>query len=114
MQTEPTNHQNTPPFPLFHTLKAQITPILKREHIKKAALFGSVVRNELRKNSDIDILVQLPADISLLDFIGIKLDLEEILERKVDLVDYDAIKPALKKHILAEQVIIYENHSIQD
>lgn len=69
-------------------------------------MFGSLIRGELRKDSDIDVLVEIEDDISLLDFVGIKLEIEEALGRKVDLVEYSTIKPLLKERILSEQVEI--------
>jgi hypothetical protein len=87
-------------------LKRQIIPILTRYGVKKAGLFGSCVRGELREDSDIDILVELASDLSLLDFIKIKLDLEDTLGRRIDLVEYSTIKPRLKERILKEQLAI--------
>ncbi len=88
-------------------IKRKILPILKRFGVKKAALFGSVVRGEARSDSDIDILVEIERDdISLLDFVGLKLDLEEALGKKVDLVEYKTIKPLLRERILSEQKVI--------
>ncbi|MGP8023664.1 MAG: nucleotidyltransferase family protein [Methanobacterium sp.] len=87
-------------------IKHKILPILKIYNIKKAGLFGSLVRGELQKDSDIDILVEIKGDISLLEFVGIKLEIEEALGRKVDLVEYAAIKPLLRDNILKEQVAI--------
>ncbi len=43
----------------------------------------------MREDSDIDILVEIEKDISLLDFVGLKLEIEEALGRKVDLVEYN-------------------------
>ena len=60
----------------------------------------------MKADSDIDILVEIGKDISLLDFVGLKLELEEVLENKVDLVEYKTIKPLLKERILKEQVMI--------
>ena len=85
-------------------IKQKILPILKEHNIKKAGLFGSCVRGEMRKDSDIDVLVEIEDDISLLDFVGIKLEIEEALKRKVDLVEYSTIKPLLKEKIIKEQV----------
>ncbi len=45
--------------------------------------------------------------MGLLEFVGIKLELEDKLRKKVDLVEYRAIKPRLKDRILAEEVRIY-------
>jgi len=44
--------------------------------------------------------------LNLLDFVALKLELEDILGRKVDLVEFDTIKPRLKDRILKEQVVI--------
>ena len=87
-------------------LKRKILPILQRYGAKRAGLFGSYVRGDMREDSDIDILVEIEKDISLLDFVGLKLDIEEALGLKVDLVEYNTIKPLLKERILKEQVVI--------
>ncbi len=76
-----------------------IIPVLKKNRASRAALFGSVVTGTFDDDSDIDILVELDDSLSLLDYIGIILELEEKLGRKVDLVEYDSIKPSLKKEI---------------
>ena len=83
-----------------------ILPILQRYGVSKAALFGSVVKDQARPDSDIDILVQIENDISLLDFVGLKLELEQILKANVDVVEYDTIKPLLRETILKEQQVI--------
>ncbi len=44
--------------------------------------------------------------MSLLDFVGLKLELEEVIGRKVDLGEYDAIKPIIKEQILKEEVSV--------
>ena len=65
-----------------------------------------MAKGEAKISSDVDILVEIKSDMSLLDFIGIKMELEEALKMKVDLVEYDTIKPIIKERILAQQVII--------
>lgn len=87
-------------------IKRKILPILQRYEVKRVGLFGSCVREEMRGDSDIDILVEIEKDISLLDFVGLKLEIEEALGKKVDLVEYNTIKPLLRERILSEQVII--------
>lgn len=88
-------------------IKEKIVPILKRYGIKKAGVFGSLVRGEAREDSDLDILVEIERDdISLLDFVGIKLELEEALDRRVDLAEYCTIKPLIRERILREEVPI--------
>lgn len=87
-------------------IRKKILPILQRYEVKRVGLFGSCVRGEIKEDSDIDILVEIGKDISLLDFVGIKIEIEETLGRKVDLVEYSTIKPLLKERILNEQVVI--------
>lgn len=85
-------------------LESKIIPVLKRHDVAEAGLFGSVVRGRVRKSSDIDILVKFKGKKSLLDLVGLKLDLEETLRRKVDVVEYPAIHPFIRKRVLREQV----------
>ena len=84
-------------------IKEKIRPILEKYGIRKAGVFGSIARGEVTAN-DVDLLVKINQKISLLDFIGIQQELEDKLNMKVDLVEYDSLKPALKKDILKEEV----------
>ena len=91
----------------INEIKRKVLPILRKYNLKKAGIFGSIARGELREDSDVDILVEIERDdLSLLDFVGIKLELEAALGRKVDLVEYDTIKPLLRERILAEEIPI--------
>ena len=88
-------------------LKKKIIPILVKNDVRRAAIFGSYARNEAKKNSDVDILIEYKNDDkSLLDLVGLKLELEEQLKRKVDLLTYDSIHHLIKKQILEGQKII--------
>jgi len=88
--------------------KDKIVPIIKKYHISKASLFGSIITRTMHAESDIDILVQLPEKATLFDILGVKVDLEAQLGRKVDIVEYEGIKPSLKNNILSHQVLIYQ------
>ncbi|KKR67126.1 MAG: Nucleotidyltransferase [Microgenomates group bacterium GW2011_GWA2_40_6] len=88
-------------------ISAKIIPVLKSQGVIKAAFFGSVSRGEAKQNSDIDILVDFGEKKSLLDFVGLQLDLEEILHQKVDLLTYNSINPLLRDIILKDQKVIY-------
>ena len=83
-------------------IKSQIKPILKKYGIKKAGIFGSYARGESVVN-DLDLLVKIDKKMSLLKFIGIQQELEDELGMKVDLVEYKALKPALKEDILRDE-----------
>ncbi len=84
-----------------------ILRIFKRNHVKRAGIFGSFASESDSAYNDIDLLVELPDGCSLFDFIAIKQVLEDQLKLNVDLVEYKAIKPALRERILAEEVRIY-------
>ncbi len=90
---------------MIEELKLKIIKILKKNKIKKAGIFGSYVRGEQKKNSDIDVIIE-PARGMGLEFIGVKLELENKLGRKIDLVTYKGIHPFLKKRILNEEIRI--------
>ena len=87
-------------------IKVKIIPVLRRYDVRKAAIFGSFVKGEERKDSDIDILVEFKGEKSLLDLAGLKIELEETLQRKVDVLTYNSLHPLLKDKILHEQKVI--------
>ena len=87
----------------------ELKPTLKDQFkVKSIGIFGSYVRGEEGKGSDLDILVDFEeeAKLSLLDFIGLENYLSERLEVKVDLVEREALKPGIGKHILGELIEI--------
>ena len=88
-------------------IKKSIEPILKKYDISQAGIFGSYANESQNSDSDIDILVKINSKISLLDFVRIKLEIEDKLNKNIDLVEYASIKPRLKKRILNEEVRIY-------
>jgi len=87
-------------------IENKILPVLRKYHVRRASLFGSVVRGEMTEESDIDLLVELPEIASLLDLAGLKIDIEELLGRNVDVLTYDSLHPLLRDRILNEQVAI--------
>ncbi|MEA1957402.1 MAG: nucleotidyltransferase family protein [Euryarchaeota archaeon] len=95
---------------LSERIKEKILPILKKYGVKKAALFGSFARGEQKPDSDIDILVKFKdrENKTLLDLVGLELELVDVLNRKVDVLTYNSIHPLLKDYILKEQVVFYE------
>ena len=87
-------------------IKKKIMPILKKNKVVRAGIFGSYARGEQKKNSDVDILVEIKKRISLFDFAGIKIELEEKLVKKVDLVEYKIINPRIRENIINSEVRI--------
>ena len=93
---------------LNEILKEYKEELRKRYGVKEIGIFGSYVREEERKESDIDILIELApdADLGLLKFINIENYLSDILGVKVDLVMKSALKPRIGKHILKEVIYL--------
>lgn len=93
------------------SIRLKILPILKKQGIKKAAIFGSFARGQERPESDIDLLLQFKNVPSLLEMADLKLKLEKKVGRKFDLLTYDGVNTSLRKIVLDEQKIIYEKRS---
>ena len=90
-------------------VKLKITPILSRYGIKRAAIFGSVARGEARPDSDVDLLVKIgKLPFGIWGFVGLKQDLEQALDKKVDVISEAAINPLLEKKIRGDLTSIYE------
>jgi predicted nucleotidyltransferase len=89
----------------LESLKPDLTENFK---VKSVGVFGSYVRGEEKKGSDLDVLVEFEdsAKLSLLDFVRLENFLSEKLGVKVDLVEKNTLKPRIGKHILEEVVNI--------
>ncbi len=87
-------------------LTPRIRQLLRRHAVKRAAFFGSVARGVATAKSDIDIVVELGKNKTLLDLIGLKRDLEEKLGKKVDVVTYGSLRPRFRERVLADEVPI--------
>ena len=90
----------------INRMKEIIVRILKKHGIKKAGIFGSYVRGEQKKNSDVDILIEPTKEMSLLDVVGIEFELKSKLKRDIDLITYGGLYHLLKEKILNEEVRI--------
>ena len=88
---------------------AKLAELCGRYQVAELALFGSAARGESRPDSDIDLLVQFQpsAQIGLLDYAGLMLDLAALLGRKVDLVSKNGLKPFIRDSILSEARPLY-------
>jgi hypothetical protein len=79
-------------------------PGLQTHSVRELWLFGSVARGDARDASDVDLLVDFTAPVTLFEFLRLQRHLESVLGRKVDLVTRDALKPQLRDRILGEAV----------
>ena len=90
--------------------RKKIAAFARRWQVTEFSLFGSVLRDDFRPDSDVDVLVTFApeAGISLFDLVQMKIDLEKIFRRSVDLVEKDALEnPFRKREILRTAQVIY-------
>ena len=87
----------------------KLADLCRRYCVRELSFFGSAAREEMRPDSDIDMLVEfLPdADIDLVDYAGLMLDLSHLLGRKVDLVSKNGLKPLIRASVLEEARLLY-------
>ena len=90
----------------MQSVREKIIDILRRNDVRRASFFGSIVRGEMTEQSDVDLLVEFEGRKSLLDLAHLKNELEDKLNRRVDVLTYRSIHPLLKERIMAEQVPI--------
>ncbi len=86
--------------------KDTIVRVLQEHGVVRAAVFGSVAREESQEESDLDLVIEFQGDKTLLDLVAVKLDLEDVLGRRVDVLTYSALHPLLRQRVVKEQVVI--------
>jgi hypothetical protein len=89
---------------LLQQNRRQVLEIAAGHGARNVRLFGSVARGEATETSDLDLLIEMAPERTLLDVIAIKQDLEELLGCKVDVVTEAAISPYLRDKVLHEAV----------
>jgi len=87
----------------------KIVSFCQRNHIKELSLFGSAIRDDFGLDSDVDVLVEFEPDaqIDLIQFSGMRLELIELFGREVDLVTKSALKPLIKNEVLSSREVVY-------
>jgi predicted nucleotidyltransferase len=90
-------------------IKYQINHFFSSKPVLRAYLFGSEARNESEENSDIDIMVELDYSKPIgLEFVKMQLELEDLLNKKVDLVSSRGISKYIQPYINQDKILIYE------
>jgi len=84
--------------------RAEIISIAERNGGRKVRIFGSVARGDSRVDSDVDFLIELEPERSLLDIVAIKQDLEDLLQMKVDVVTESAVSPYIRRDIVRQAI----------
>ncbi|HMT10974.1 MAG TPA: nucleotidyltransferase family protein [Ignavibacteria bacterium] len=88
-------------------LYSEIAEFLKSKGATKVAVFGSYVRNEETKDSDIDLIVTLPDNVSLMKFVRIERELSDKIGKRVELLTEEYIGPYLINSVRSEMKILY-------
>jgi len=90
--------------------KELLETICQKWNIVELAVFGSVLRSDFNEKSDVDVLVKFgeTSEISLLDIVEIKSELENLFKREVDVLELQAVKnPFRRKNILSNVEVLY-------
>lgn len=92
--------------------REKIAEFCRRRHIRKLSLFGSVLRDDFRPDSDVDVLVEFAPEArhSLFDFVHIQNELGTLFGHQVDLVDRAGLRNPFRRYeILRTQQVIFES-----
>ena len=88
-----------------------IIAFCRYHQIRELALFGSVLREDFSPDSDVDVLIDFEPggdeELTLLDLAGMQIELSKVLQREVDLVLRDGLKPLIKNEVLANLEVLY-------
>lgn len=87
-------------------IKKHKKDIDEKFNVKEIGIFGSYVRGEEQKKSDVDILIEFKEPVGLFEFMDLEEYLQRLLKTKVDLVSKKALKPRIGKYILDEVIYI--------
>ncbi|MBM3156811.1 MAG: nucleotidyltransferase family protein [Chloroflexi bacterium] len=88
--------------------KDKIVDFCKRNHIRKLSLFGSVLRDDFKPGSDIDVLVEFePGQVPGLNFFTMEIELSRLLRQKVDLNTPQFLSSHFREQVLAESEALY-------
>jgi predicted nucleotidyltransferase len=92
--------------PTITEIGKKMKPVLMKYGIASASVSGSYATGKQTDRSDIDLIVEFDLPIGLLTFARIKRELEEVLGRKVDLIERSALKPRIRKYLLINEIPI--------
>ncbi len=89
---------------LLKAYRHDILRLAERHGARNVRVFGSVARGDARPESDVDLLIDLEEGRSLLDHAQLQVDLEQLLNRKVDVVSARGLRPRIRDRVLRDAV----------
>ena len=90
----------------FEQYRQLILPVLKRNFIRRAAIFGSLAKGNMSADSDIDLLIEPEKGFTIFQMLKLEEEISELIKHKVDLVEYSALKPSIKEDVLLSAITI--------
>jgi predicted nucleotidyltransferase len=84
---------------ILDSLKAEAPALREKYRLRSMAVFGSMARGDDREGSDVDILVRFEGKADFDRFMGLKLDLEDLFGRRVDLATPDTLRPEMRAEV---------------
>ena len=91
---------------ILDRLTAEAPGLKKKYGVTSLAVFGSIARGDDREGSDVDVLVTFEGPATFDNFMGLKLDLEDLFGRRVDLLTPKCLRPALRAEIDKEAILV--------
>jgi predicted nucleotidyltransferase len=87
----------------------RLADLCRRYHVRRLALFGSVLRDDFRPDSDVDVLVLFEPDarVGFMALGHMKRELSALFHRPVDLVPQDGLKPVIRESVLSSAEEVY-------
>ena len=105
MKTYPKHKDHQINFQQIYQILKEILPNLKQQYqVKSLGIFGSYVRGEATENSDLDLLVEFEYNLTFDNYMNLKFFLEDLFNKKIDLVIKEDLKPQISQFILEETV----------
>jgi predicted nucleotidyltransferase len=89
---------------ILERLNAEAPGLRRKYRVESLAVFGSMARGDDREGSDVDILVRFEGKATFDNFMGLKLDLEDMLGRRVDLLTPKCLRPDMEAEIEKEAI----------
>ena len=95
--------------PRIHIPAQELADVCRRHHVRQLALFGSVLRDDFRPDSDVDVLVEFEprARIGFMALSRLQRELALLLQRPVDVVPRDGLKPLIRDQVLSDAKVVY-------
>ena len=94
---------------MIYLTRRQLAIFCRKYSLRKLSLFGSVVRDDFRRDSDIDVLAEFAPDYSysLLDLVDSEQELSDRLGRKVDLIEVGSLNKYMRQRVLQQAMTLY-------